>query len=31
MNAGGFAVAAFGVLIVTQVLFGHAFSRLGLT
>lgn len=31
MNAGGFAVAAFGVLVVCQVLFGDAFSRLGLS
>lgn len=31
MSAGGFAVAIFGVLVVVQVVAGHALERLGWT
>lgn len=31
MNAGGFAVAILGVLVITQVLKGNALHRLGVT
>lgn len=29
MNAGGLAVAVFGLLVITQVTMGHALERLG--
>lgn len=31
MSAGGFAVAAFGVLVIVQVLAGNALGRLGVS
>lgn len=31
MNAGGLVLVGLGVLVVTQVLFGDALGRLGLT